>query len=68
MRKVLKLAVGTAVLTASMAFGTPAYAYCGPEYVDSGTTSNNGCSNSCMDSARAYEKLTKRPAPWDCPM
>lgn len=68
MRKVLKLAVGAAVVAATLGFGTPAQAYCGPELVDSGSSSNSGCSNSCQDSAAAYQKLTKRTAPWDCPM
>lgn len=56
-------------LPLNLAAATPAAAYCENDPVelsDGSGGSNNGCSNTCMDLARAYQKLTKQPAPFDC--
>ena len=68
MRNLVKLVVAMAVVAGSVGLWTPAQAYCGPTYVEGTSSSSNGCSNSCMDTARAWEKVTGKPAPWLCPM
>lgn len=59
MRRIL---IAAAIAAAALFPTAPAEAYC--EY----TTEDGGCTNSCIETARLFKKLTGRDAPWMCPM
>ena len=73
MRKIVATAavVGALFIPFTVTTATPAAAYCQPQPADTG---DNGCANSCEDSANTWRKLTNRlpdeidPGdPWLCP-
>jgi hypothetical protein len=63
MRKRLAALIAMGALAIAMA-PTTASAYCDPAYYE--TTGR--CTNSCVESARAFKKVTGKDAPWLCPM
>ncbi len=67
MKKFAKVLVGFAVVAATItAGGSQAQAYCQPEPMAWDAGSSNGCSNSCQDTAKIWDRIFGGDW-WACP-
>ncbi|HVE93160.1 MAG TPA: hypothetical protein VNE62_12810 [Actinomycetota bacterium] len=66
MKKLAKIAVGLAIVAGTVGAGGSAQAYCQPEPVAWEGASSNGCSNSCEDTSKLWDRIFG-PGFWACP-